>query len=360
MDTDNNTLYILGAGFSYHKIKTLASNLIGKIKELSKSKSCELERNPEEHAKKVMDFIKKEKIDQSCDLELLYSHIENIVNRNSKTYPFNSSLSELETVNREIRFCLRKIFFDTQRDGQYSEEIKWFLSLVRKGDSIIIFNYDCLLENSIYWAKFRDRIENMPLFNPLDGYRIRFASDNIGNEIIDMNGCKLFNRENKSDIEILKLHGSVNWSKDYRGICLYEMTPGNPIADHNRDQIGEAYHDSQRKETLWMVEPSYNKNVTEFQILWEEAEKRIVDAEKIIIIGYSFPDADFNFQHIFQKSLRGKGEIKCEVQIIDPNADAIKKKINRWVITENINIKPENKCFEKWIFEKIKLAIKGT
>lgn len=340
MSEAEKTVFILGAGFSYHKTKILAKDYIDAIEKLSNETSRRMGYNPEEPAKRVMKFLTKEKLSPSCDLELLFSNIEDVTDKQKKTYPFESSLDELGSVKNDIRFILREIFFDTQRDGQFTNEIIEFCSLLKKGDSIITFNYDCLLENSIYWARYRDKRINIPLFNPLNGYGIKFESNNIDEKVI--------RQEDNSNIEILKLHGSINWSKNNygRNICLYEMTPNSPIVNWSKNQLGLAKHDSPERNNLWMIEPSYSKNVDEFISLWQKAEQRISEANRIMIVGYSFPDADFNSQHIFQKSLRKTQ--RCKVQIIDPKAGIIKEKIKKF-IGGNIDICTCENKFEDWI-----------
>lgn len=342
-------IFILGAGFSYHKTKILAKDYIDAIEKLSKKNSKRLGGyNPEKSAKRVIEFLRKEKFSRSRDLELLFSNIVNVCDKQGQTYPFQSSLDELVSVKNDLRFILREIFFDTQRDGQFTDEIIEFCSLLRKGDTFITFNYDCLLENTIYWLKYIKEQENVPVFNPLNGYGITFESDNIRDDIISTKKGQIFNRTNETEIEILKLHGSVNWSRNNNGrnICLYENTPNSPIRDCNKNQSGLATHDLPSRNNLWMIEPSYNKNIDEFIPLWQKAEQRISEANRIIIIGYSFPDADFNSRHIFQKSLRKTQYPK--MQIIDPNAGMIKERIKK-LIGDNINMWVCENKFEDWI-----------
>src|SRR3989338_9704788 len=89
-------VFILGAGFSYHKTKILAKDYINTIENLSKKNSKRLGGyNPERPAKKVMGFLTKEKFSPLCDLKLLFSNIEDVTDKQEKTYPFESSLKEL-------------------------------------------------------------------------------------------------------------------------------------------------------------------------------------------------------------------------------------------------------------------------
>lgn len=341
MSKAKKRIFILGAGFSWHKTKILAKDYIGAIGKISNKISNRTGGyNPEAPAKRVMEFLKREKIPLSCDLELLFSNIEDTTSKQKKTDSFKSSLDELASIKNDIRSVLREIFFDMQR-VQYTDEIIKFCQFLMKGDTVVTFNYDCLLENSIYWAKYRLKVkEGTPLFNPLDGYGIEFESDNICDEV----------RNVKSDIEILKLHGSVNWSKNNcgRNICLYEMTPDSPVKNGTKDAVGLVHHDSPDRSKLWMVEPSYNKNIDEFSILWQKAERHLSKADEIIIIGHSFPDADRGFRHSFKKAIKDNKK-SPKFKIIDPNAEAIKENIKKLLELKDISVEICKNKFETWI-----------
>lgn len=60
--------------------------------------------------------------------------------------------------------------------------------------------------------------------------------------------------------------------------------------------------------------------------LWQDAEKAIMEASKITIIGYSFPSTDTKALNLLKASLeKRQGEI--DVLVVDPYADSIKPRI---------------------------------
>lgn len=118
-------IFILGAGFSYHKTKILAKDYIEAIKKLSNKNSKRLEYNPERPAKRVMEFLKREEFSRQCDIELLFSNIENVCNRKGQSYPFRSSLNELTSVKDDLRFVLRVI---DPNAGMIKEKNKEFIN----------------------------------------------------------------------------------------------------------------------------------------------------------------------------------------------------------------------------------------
>ncbi|NDV43114.1 hypothetical protein [Flagellimonas sediminis] len=79
-----------------------------------------------------------------------------------------------------------------------------------------------------------------------------------------------------------------------------------------------------------------------FESLWNEAEKKIQEADKIIIIGYSFPNTDYRSSELF-KSAFVKRSTMPKITIINPTPDPIAERfIYELGITEsNLLVKKE-------------------
>lgn len=89
-----------------------------------------------------------------------------------------------------------------------------------------------------------------------------------------------------------------------------------------------------------------------FKILWLEAEAQLIQAEKIIIIGYSFPETDKQSRQLFLNAFSKRKTIP-EVIIIDPRPDRINEIFAMEFGIPSSKITIEDKCFdENLIIEK--------
>ena len=116
--------------------------------------------------------------------------------------------------------------------------------------------------------------------------------------------------DNEDSIELLKLHGSLNWL--YCPACrTIDVTPGLK---------GAVY--IFRKETLqhespitcrecgvrydpYIVTPTFLKNYGELYLsqIWQRAESRLSHASEIVFVGYSLPDADIILRTMLSRAM---------------------------------------------------------
>lgn len=108
--------------------------------------------------------------------------------------------------------------------------------------------------------------------------------------------------ENKSSqILILKLHGSCNWTPylnvDYLNIiCPHKSEFSTSKNSWDTSDYGEA-----------LINPSYHKNPFELPVLknlWNQAQNKIEEADEIFVIGYSLPEADKHAEDMFSQALK--------------------------------------------------------
>jgi hypothetical protein len=169
-------------------------------------------------------------------------------------------------------------------------------------DTIISFNYDLVLEGAatIYNS---ERVDGNRLYRDFFNFKTTFGKTNIVSEPV----ANFFNKKDKSffpsninifsdnenSIKLLKLHGSINWKSD-------------------------------NKDGTFIVPPTWNKSDPQIRLLWQEACKELMDARRIIVIGYSFPETD-----IYVKSLLGlainQNKILQNIYFINPDKDIAKK-----------------------------------
>lgn len=146
-----------------------------------------------------------------------------------------------------------------------------------------------------------------------------------------------------SGVPLLKLHGSLNW-----GVCSecseivpvtiseWKKTEIPPGLDQSIGtsgvlnlQISEflptVKHepcDAYLEDVPYIVPPTWNKTQYQQQIagVWQEALHQLGEARNIFIIGYSLPETDQFFRHLFALSLAG-GPLINTLTIVNTNSD---------------------------------------
>ncbi|GEM_PF-1297759 len=166
-----------------------------------------------------------------------------------------------------MRYCLIK--------SKIHSEI---LDRLEKGDAIVTFNYDLLIEQS-FSSNFN--------WHPSDGYGIKIE---IGTEASNI----WKDREKKeSKCLLLKLHGSINWAKKKDKITLKDR----PYRVKGRERANVA-----------ICPPSWRKPVDEepYKLLWKQARNHLERAKTLIILGYSLPETDFLAQSFLKEIVETK------------------------------------------------------
>jgi len=148
---------------------------------------------------------------------------------------------------------------------------------VKHGDVVITFNYDVALERELRLARAWD------------------LSNGYGFEIFQT-------RHPASLVPVLKLHGSVNWVKCMGGAGLHAGFPfDKPVAIMPQDLIDLGY--DKRVDAGFraggvdrpnLILPGKEKRFETdlFDPLWSQAELALRHASELVVIGYSFPEAD--------------------------------------------------------------------
>ena len=153
--------------------------------------------------------------------------------------------------------------------------------------SIITFNYDVALDYALHYA----------------GVSVDYC---LGN-------CK------PSLVELLKLHGSLNWGKCKQAGCPQRVVPWQmkdffsgrdwgPLHTQKFVTLGLTRHFNQLEHCgspvlaePVLVPPTWNKGYYHLglETVWRRAAERLSQAENIIVIGYSMPPTDEFFKYFF-------------------------------------------------------------
>ncbi len=191
-----------------------------------------------------------------------------------------------------IRRCLCDYFKSVCNQQRKASRYEALASRIQRGDVIVTFNYDVSLENVLIRAhKFRVR----------DGYGFEADWD-----------------EPDSDVKVLKLHGSINWigvlfGGATEGTSVFSDSLGpRPFVD-NVDSVLPGYPDCVLDKTFpcggvtggstTLVLPTYEKKysvttsvgvewIRFYESLWSQAAESLQQSDRVVIIGYSMPEAD--------------------------------------------------------------------
>jgi hypothetical protein len=178
--------------------------------------------------------------------------------------------------------------------------------------TIVTLNYDLVLERSLFQVLINKTYNqgNTPLRN----FRIKYYFPEINDEILAVKGCNYDTLRNSepgtvirrtgaqgsdalTEIEILKLHGSVNFpKKKTEGLHNLEQSLSNPE----------------------ILPPIFNKiSASTPTDMWRVALERISKAQNIIIVGYSLPRTDIYMQY-FLKAAIGPNVDLNRIYVFDP------------------------------------------
>ena len=193
---------------------------------------------------------------------------------------------------------------------------KHIIQLLKPNDSIITFNYDLLIEESFPNTRF---------WKPHDGYGISVSG--AGHK-----WCKDWIKShhegpltNKSEILLLKLHGSINWER-YPGTNRIRMRhyPYKLYKSPPRDKIA-------------IMAPQWKKRVElyPYNEIWNKTVAALETCNSLIIIGYSLPETDLMAHALLQEAKRRrlskpatKKKYLNQLHLADPNKSVRNRYIN--------------------------------
>ena len=231
----------------------------------------------------------------------------------------------------------------------YSDEfLKSGRLLYKEEPTIITFNYDNFVERSIEVAS--GEIKNSDPFgfkwnwNKALAYGIKFDEivyDNKKQNNIKLSGEEFYSNNKLYDWSILKLHGSVNWW-EYIEDSPYPSLSSNQTLFHktysdkkdmvllqDRDILVQFPFSTLDQLTInpIIVAPlvqktfySHNKIRKKFNILWSKAEEALKICDSVVIVGYSFPEADERTKDLFRNSF-SNNKTPEEILVVNPNED---------------------------------------
>lgn len=258
MSDDGRVLWILGAGASKHLDLPLLAEFRPFMETVARHPSNQGRDDAADRCASLRTVQRLTEAGIDDDIErLLQKHIP--------------SSTEHDDAVQAIRWCFEKRHHAVmhQRDTPYKyAAYAYFLCCVRDQDRIVNFNYDLAIERTFSNARRTDsehakqpRIPE-PCLQTLKNRRIQLVGVQEGGS---------------SGIELVKIHGSLSFSKGDQGAVAVGNRPNEAV------------------DTPYLVYPTPNKATIQSgpaESLLNAATSGLDNFNRIVIVGYSFPHSD--------------------------------------------------------------------
>src|SRR5262249_17287565 len=267
------------------------------------------------NSKARLDFDNFEEIYSAFDMASLIGRLGNLDRASVSTLPMAMRRLITITIERSMRLPVSGNFESPKLlpPIPYDPFIKGIIdSIKRREVALLTFNYDLALDYTLYF--------NRIAFN----YGLDGSSDD------------------SNSLDLLKLHGSLNWGRCSDRSCrridvwrleeffkkfnLLDLYEAESVWLELASKLSSRTHC--HPETLEadpvLIPPTWNKGGFHHELshVWGKAASHLAEAENIYVVGYSFPPTDQFFKYFFAVGSVGEGWIdKIRVVDPDPNGD---------------------------------------
>ncbi|HEB9353958.1 TPA: SIR2 family protein [Campylobacter coli] len=269
-------------------------------------------------------FIYKNEKIYKDNLEQLLTYLITPLPFKTKEDILRDEASYLEKINK-----ISKFFIKLLETKEIDKNNKYILNLSQYINdnkcTCITLNYDLLLEEILFLThenSYQD-IDSYDVFYKIPIKQIderkNTKSNNYGFNFYQGN----FNMNNNF-VEIIKLHGSINWYCDqaYSNSQIYSFMEK---VDRYKDEL---FVDLKPLIIPPILDKTNNYNHILLRSLWKKAFKAIQKAKNIYIYGFSFPITDLSVVYLFKSALQNKQDYKIYVINTKSNIDDKKKRYN--------------------------------
>ncbi len=167
-------------------------------------------------------------------------------------------------------------------------------------DTVITFNYDCVMDHAL-------RTEAEGLWSAQYGYCFTNPSRVVGHEAWSAEEPP---DEHNLSINLLKLHGSLNWRP-------------LPTTEDDEIRLRERPYKQKGDKEYELVPPETSKRLDTRPVLrelWGKAERALRRARVLGLVGFSFTPTDLHVDSLFRLALAANTQLETVV-IVNPNPD---------------------------------------
>lgn len=254
------------------------------------------------------------------NLEQLLTYLITPLPFKTKEDILRDEASYLEKINK-----ISKFFIELLETKEIDKNNKYILNLSDNKCTCITLNYDLLLEEILFLTH-----ENS--YQDIDSYDVFYKIpikqiDERKNTKSNNYGFNFYQGDfniNNNFVEIIKLHGSINWYCDqvYSNSQIYSFMEK---VDRYKDEL---FIDLKPLIIPPILDKTNNYNHILLRSLWKKAFKAIQKAKNIYVYGFSFPVTDLSVVYLFKSALQNKQDYKIYVINTKSNIDDKKKRYN--------------------------------
>ena len=325
----NKTVYFLGAGFSADAGGPIQNQIIQFI--LDDKFIEKFQSNPEviKARKSFIKFIEKtlsidKKLWDNIALEDIFTPIDRALSTGKSFKNFGTN--ELIKLREEFHLLMGsaiKFGVDNENNKDYINEFAKYINTIAQKRlengldeiSVITTNWDILLDNSLEDLTRRYSIINEDKLAVVD-YCCYISSLEKNDEYIKPGLLAL--GKGGYNIKYLKLHGSMNWLHCPNCQRMY-VNFGEKTILQNKQHCRHCMVNYKFSENESSIElrgnlllPTFIKDLSNIQIqlIWQNAGIELSEASKVVFIGYSLPQADFEIRQLLSRCIPNHTEIE--------------------------------------------------
>ena len=321
----SKTVYIIGAGFSADAGAPLQRDLVGRVFSLD---IADLPRPEALYFDECRIAFRQFLENDLCIAEDCFSSVtlENVYTPLDRCIIDNVALRgrsgiELFALRQQISACLVFLIRHSMRaptDAEYVRRFAQHLLSVRSGAriggdplAVLSLNWDIALDNALQRA-----------IDPAHGVIDYCCYVNAYNTDAPVPPGLLARGLGMYNFKLLKLHGSMNWLQCRRCqrlfVAFFEKIAAHEFLSkprcnfcmrnhhHTHEHMGGAPLHSQ------LIMPTFLKDLNNVQLklIWQNAGIELSEADRVVFLGYSFPEADFELRQLLVRFVRQDAKIE--------------------------------------------------
>jgi len=249
--------------------------------------------------------------DDYIDVEKFFTYLEIDIEKNPSP--------QLYQLRQDFLYIIQKVLLNSYGDKQTPDGDYYKLScLLEKGDTVITFNWDLLLDNilqrKIVLGKYSDKPQKENIrhvqYNNFITNLSAIGEQTLGKISIN----PPYNKWEQDFGYLLKVHGSIDWHFCSNGACrAYQKV--FPLLTPEKIHYCSECHEVTG---YLIIPPILNKSYKQYPLIrkiWNVAAKEISAANEIILWGYSLPPTDFYAAWLLAQ---GRGSNLQRLTIINP------------------------------------------
>ena len=325
------TVYFLGAGFSKPANGPMQSELICEILKLRDGTKFLRDDIVWQYVDKFEKFLSDDLfIDKSSYREIALEDILTpidrcILDRVSFRSIDAEHLVELrEKIYALISIAIRERLASGSKSKAYVDDFAKYLVAQTKSQvgkkfhdpvSVISTNWDILLDNSIKHVLDGDR-NKAGRNNGVVDYCCYISSLKDDPTIIP--GLLALGKE-MYNVKLLKLHGSMNWLHcpycQRMFVAFFEKYSAQEIFEKRSCNYCGSENGGNPKAAILrsnLIMPTFLKDLNNFQIklIWQNAGVELMEANKVVFIGYSLPTSDYELRQLLSRMIPHQAKIE--------------------------------------------------